>query len=151
MGFSHVLQDSFTNGLFLFWSNSPRVSIHQFLVTMRETWVFDWPKNAQRGSLTSVFETLLSEKKTEFGIFLSYYTRAAGAIAENVRLLEVTAAKPALRGSIWLGFHKVYYNACLNIHESDPEKIRVDFAANRSEEKLVLTGPDIPEREPDEL
>jgi hypothetical protein len=118
---------------------------------MRETWVFDWPENSQEQGLKSAFETLFSEKKTEVGIFLSYYTRSTGAIAENVRLLDVIAAEPFLKGSLWLGFHKVYYNACLNIHESDPEKIRLDFTADRLTGKLILTGPDIPEREPDEL
>ncbi|WP_162418769.1 hypothetical protein [Cyclobacterium roseum] len=118
---------------------------------MQEKWVFDWQEQDPKDSLQASLESLFSEKAKELGIFLSYYTRSEGAIAENVRLLEMEEPRSPQEGSLWLGFQKVHYNACLNIHDTDLDKIQVRYFMDRSNEKLVLTGPDVPEREPDEL
>lgn len=118
---------------------------------MQEKWVFDWQEQDKKGNLKESFDSLFSENAKELAIFLSYYTRSEGAIAENVRLLEMEEPLSPQEGSLWLGFQKVFYNACLNIHETDPDKMLVRYLIDPSEGKLVLTGPDVPEREPDEL
>lgn len=118
---------------------------------MQEKWVFDWQRPNKEGNLNESLESLLLENSKELGIFLSYYTRSEGAVAENVRLLEIEDTPSTYEGSFWLGFNKVHYNACLNIHETDTDKIQVRYHLDPSARKLILTGPDVPEREPDEL
>ncbi|MDN3690371.1 hypothetical protein [Cyclobacterium jeungdonense] len=118
---------------------------------MQEKWVFDWKEQDKKDNLKESFDSLFSQKAKELGIFLSYYTRSEGAVAENVHLLEMEELLSPQEGLLWLGFQKVFYNACLNIDETDPDKMQVRYLINPSKGKLVLTGPDVPEREPDEL
>ena len=50
---------------------------------MQETWTFDYPKSQIKDDSLSSF---LKAKKKDLGIFLSYYYKKDGAVAEDVNL-----------------------------------------------------------------
>ena len=92
-----------------------------------------------------------SENINELEIFLSLYTKLDGALAENIQLIEPLTSANLKSGNVSLGFNKSYYNACLNINETDLEHIKLSYDFKPEEGQLILSGPDIPEREPDDL
>jgi len=118
---------------------------------MQEQWILKWTEPISENELKNALPGIFEEKKKELAIFLSLYTKADGAIAENIKLLSWEAAPSIDKGSCLLGFDKVYYNACLNIHETDQDKIKIGYEFNSAANKIILTGPYIPEREPDDI
>ncbi|MEX2511612.1 MAG: hypothetical protein WD398_01790 [Cyclobacteriaceae bacterium] len=122
---------------------------------MQHQWEFNFETNdfndTTQGHLEKKIIDLLKNEKQELGIFMSYYFRPDGAIAENVEVPEKVTFHGEWKGSILFKFEKIHFNACLNIHEQDKEKMEIHFNIQSEKEKLVLTGPYWPERGPDEI
>jgi len=118
---------------------------------MQEKWVFKSENIKDAKDFRSALSCVLKENKNELEIFLSLYAKLDGALAENVKLIEPIATPQLESGYISLAFNKSYYNACLNINESDLDKIKLAYNFKADEGQLTLTGPDIPEREPDDI
>jgi len=118
---------------------------------MQEKWVFksETIKNAK--DINTALSYVFDEKKNELEIFLSLYTKLDGALAENIQLVDPIIPSEQSTGSFLLSFNKSFYNACLNINEADLDKIELTYEFNPGKGNLILFGPDIPEREPDDL
>jgi hypothetical protein len=115
---------------------------------MQETWTLDFGKIE---STESGLKLLLEKNEKDLGIFLSYYYKKEGAVAEKVKLKigpEYTSEKS---GSMILYFDLVHFNACLAIHEQKREEIKIEFEINSHENQLKLIGPYWPTREMDEI
>ncbi|AGA79674.1 hypothetical protein [Echinicola vietnamensis] len=117
---------------------------------MQYDWTFNLPKFDADNLEQSITEAL-SEQQKELEIFLSYYTRPDGAVAENASLEKVIPTKSQDTGKILLRFHKVFYNACLNIHETEKDQIEVDYNIDPKNSKVELLGPIILERGMDDI
>lgn len=115
---------------------------------MQEYWSFDFPKTDS--PLDQLIQTLETEQK-ELGIFLSYYYKKEGALAEKVLLKGQPDFTDKFRGNLVLDFDLVHFNACLAIHEQEREELKVAFEIDQSSEKLKLVGPYWPERGIDEI
>jgi len=118
---------------------------------MQEKWVFKSENIKKAVDFKAALTSVLREKMNELEIFISLYTKLDGALAENIQLLESLKAPHQESGFISLGFNKHFYNACLNINEADLDTIKLAYNFNVDEGQLILTGPDIPEREPDDI
>lgn len=115
---------------------------------MHYNWIFDLP--AIQIS-ESDLEKFLTQKRTELEIFLSYYFKKEGAIAENVKLKSGIEFVSDTSGSLVLEFDLVHFNACLAIYEKAKEEMIVKFEINGIHQKLNLTCPSWPSREMDEI
>jgi hypothetical protein len=115
---------------------------------MQETWIFDFPDTS---SPKSGLKLLLEKNEKDLGIFLSYYYKKEGAVAEKVRLKGEPEFNSENSGSMTLDFDLVHFNACLAIHEQKREEIQIDFEINVQEKQLKLIGPYWPSREMDEI
>lgn len=111
-------------------------------------WSFDLP-------VLQISETdlkkILTQNQKELGIFLSYYLKKEGAVAENVMLKSEIEFESKISGSFVLEFDLVHYNACLAIHENVREVMKITFSIDALNQKLNLTGPSWPSREMDEI
>ncbi|WP_186757832.1 hypothetical protein [Echinicola salinicaeni] len=116
---------------------------------MQESWKFKL-HNLHSDQKDLIREIIVKEQK-EWGIFISMYAKLDGAIAEDISLEEIKSLGKELSGTIKVGFNKVYYNACLNIHEQDKDKIKLDYQIDTEKEEIVFTGPLIPERGMDDI
>ncbi|GMQ23847.1 hypothetical protein Aoki45_05290 [Algoriphagus sp. oki45] len=115
---------------------------------MQETWTFDFsPTSNTKGEL----EEILAEREQELGIFLSYYYKKEGAVAEKVKLISDPEFESITTGSMVLEFELVHFNACLAIHEQQKEEMKIGFEIDWEDQKLILTGPYWPERGMDEI
>ena len=115
---------------------------------MQETWSFDFPNT--NSASEQLIQTLENQEK-ELGIFLSYYFKKEGAVAEKVRLKDEPEFTGALSGKLVLDFDLVHFNACLAIHEQKRDELKLTFEIDPSNEKLKLVGPYWPERGVDEI
>lgn len=118
---------------------------------MQETWKFmvkpeDRSKNPQ-----SLLKDLLVTNEKDLGIFLSYYFKKEGAVAEKVKLKGKIDLINDLKGKLMLDFDLVHFNACLNIHEQKRDEMPIQFEFDPLFQNLTLTGPYWPEREMDEI
>ena len=82
---------------------------------MQETWKFslnpqDQPKNPE-----IILREVLDTNERDLGIFLSYYFKKEGAVAEKVKLKGKIEFLNDLKGKLMLDFDLVHFNACLNI------------------------------------
>lgn len=114
---------------------------------MQETWTFDYLQPFDKTNL----QHFLNSKSKELGIFLSYYYKKDGAVAEHVELrgeLELTDTKS---GKVTLAFELVFFNACLAIHEHEKEEMEISFEFDQINHQLELKGAYWPERWMDEL
>jgi hypothetical protein len=118
---------------------------------MQEKWVFESESIKKVKEFKSALLQILQDNMNELEIFLSQYTKPDGAIAENIQLLATVEDTLTESGYFSLAYNKVYFNACLNINESDLDRIKLKYYFNTDKGQLILTGPDIPEREPDEI
>lgn len=115
---------------------------------MQESWSFNFPKtDLPEPQLSRILE---AETK-EVGIFLSYYYKREGAVAEKVRLKGKPEFADGLSGTLLLDFDLVHFNACLAIHEQKREQMTINFQIDPIQEKLKLIGPYWPERGMDEI
>ncbi|TDQ19065.1 hypothetical protein DFQ04_0882 [Algoriphagus boseongensis] len=115
---------------------------------MQETWTFDFIQKTQTEDDLDAF---LNSKKKDLGIFLSYYFRKQGAIAENVKLVKSPSFSSPSSGIIQLEFELVHFNACLAINEKQTDQMEVTFEILPQSQQLRLTGPYWPSREMDEI
>ena len=115
---------------------------------MQETWTFDFlPKS----NPTEDLKRLLTEKEKELGIFVSYYYKKEGAVAEKVKLKSGPEFQSKTIGSMVLEFDLVHFNACLAIHEQAREEMKIRFEIDEVNQKVMFTGPYWPERGMDEI
>lgn len=118
---------------------------------MQETWKFDISTSVQDRSLESLILEILLEKQKDMGIFLSYYYKKEGAVVENVQLAGLINFLNEFHGDFLVDFELIHFNACLNIHEQNKEKMKLQFEIDRDSKQIILTGPYWPEREMDEI
>lgn len=110
---------------------------------MQEKWTFKFENEK--------IEDLLKKEEKDLGIFLSYYFKREGAIAEKVKLKDPVEFLTDVSGNLVLEFDLVHFNACLAIHEQKREQIKVDFLIDKRNIQLTLIGPYWPERGIDEI
>jgi hypothetical protein len=115
---------------------------------MQETWSFPFPKT---DFPKNQLKAILHEQEKELGIFLSYYYKKEGALAENVKLQGEPEFLSSAAGNLFLSFDLVHFNACLAIHEQAKEEMKITFEIDQEEEKLKLIGAYWPSREMDEI
>lgn len=115
---------------------------------MQESWTFDFQSTSNP---KEDLERLLAEREKELGIFLSYYYKKEGAVAEKVKLKSSPEFHSTKTGFIVLDFDLVHFNACLAIHEQAREEMKIGFEIDRENQKLILTGPYWPDRGMDEI
>jgi hypothetical protein len=115
---------------------------------MQETWTFDFPETS---SASEQLVNILRERAKELGIFLSYYYKKEGALAEKVELKGSPVFETLSSGTVILVFDLIHFNACLAINEQKREEMTIDFEIDEGARKLKLKGPYWPEREMDEI
>ncbi|MBN3582042.1 hypothetical protein JYB64_06555 [Algoriphagus aestuarii] len=117
---------------------------------MQESWTFHIdPLN--KGTFEDVIKATLKKEEKDLGIFLSFYFRKEGAIAEKTILKDSPVFETEKSGNLILEFDLVHFNACLAIHEQKREQMTIDFFMDQIESKLTLKGPYWPERGVDEI
>ncbi len=114
---------------------------------MQETWILTLPKSEKRTS--EEIKQLLTENDKDLGIFLSYYFKKEGALAEKVNLVSDINFKDQTTGDFNLEFDLVHFNACLAIHDQKRDQMKITFEI--IVDNLNLKGPYWPEREMDEI
>jgi len=114
---------------------------------MQETWTFDYDYPLEDIPL----ENFLNSKSKELGIFLSYYFKKEGAVAERAFLKGKPKFSTSNSGLLILGFDLVYFNACLAIHEKEKSEMELNFQLNEQKKTLELKGAYWPERGMDEI
>jgi hypothetical protein len=114
---------------------------------MQETWTLKLPKSEKRTS--EEIKQVLTENVKDLGIFLSYYFKKDGALAEKVNLGSAINFKGQTTGDFNLEFDLVHFNACLAIHDQKRDQIKITFEI--VDDNLILKGPYWPEREMDEI
>lgn len=115
---------------------------------MQENWTFDFsPTQNPKADL----ESLLIEKEKDLRIFLSYYYKKEGAVAEKVKLKSDLYFSTETTGSFDLEFVLAYFNACLAINEQAKEEMKMTFEIDLNTEKIKLIGAFWPSREMDEI
>ncbi|WP_296705790.1 hypothetical protein [Algoriphagus sp.] len=110
---------------------------------MQEKWIFKFKEEN--------LEELLNKEEKDLGIFLSYYFKREGAVAEKVRLKRQAEYLTDFSGNLILEFDLVHFNACLAIHSQKREEMKVEFIIDKTQNQLTLIGPYWPERGNDEI
>lgn len=116
---------------------------------MQENWTFEIGEEPLRNEME--IDDFLTSRKKELGIFLSFYYKKNGAVAENVSVINTLLLDDKKSGNLTLSFDVVYFNACLAIHEQEQDKMSLKFKLDRENRKLDLIGPNWPEREMDDI
>lgn len=116
---------------------------------MQEYWTFELPLSEK--TLPEQLMYVLKEQERELGIFITYYFKREGAVAEKVQVKGEPVFSNEIRGRLRFVFDLVHFNACLAIHEQSREEMEITFEILDPERKLKLTGPYWPEREMDEI
>lgn len=114
---------------------------------MQETWAFDYSDSLNSNNLSE----FLKSKSKDLGIFLSYYYKRDGALAENVDVKSNPIFETPTRGNLILEFDLIHFNACLAIHEKEISEMKIRFEMNENANQLILTGAYWPERGMDEI
>ena len=121
---------------------------------MQESWEFHFPSKIgrwQEEDFKSSTIQVLERNKIDLGILLSYYYKNAGGLVEGVKLEnEITMSSPT-SGFFKVRFDVVHFNACLDIHQVNQDSMTLQMNLNTETDKLKITGPLWPEREPDEI
>lgn len=117
---------------------------------MQETWNFEVDPSTKSNLKKSIDELIQAEAK-DLGIFLSYYFKKEGAIAEKVSLGSPITFSSDHTGEFKLEFDLVHFNACLAINEQKRDVIDIKFEYDSDFKNLKLTGPYWPERGMDEI
>jgi len=114
---------------------------------MQETWTLTLPKSEHPTS--DKIKEAISRNEKDLGIFLSYYFKQEGALAEKVNLGSELNFSSESAGDFELEFDLVHFNACLAIHEQKRDRMKITFEID--DNKLNIKGPYWPEREMDEI
>lgn len=117
---------------------------------MQEIWNFEVEEFKDSNSEKAIRDLILSKGK-DLGIFLSYYFKKEGAIAEKVTLGSPISFHSDHSGKFSLEFDLVHFNACLAILEQKRDLMEINFEFDSGFENLTLTGPYWPERGMDEI
>lgn len=120
---------------------------------MQETWKFvnlDAPDRKKK-ILTPWLKEVIDSNGREMGIYLSYYFRKDGAVAENIQLVPPSSDLTERTGSISVSFQLVHFNACLNIHDTNLEQMVLSYEISKNGNELTFIGPNWPERGSDEF
>lgn len=115
---------------------------------MQESWTFDLTKT---DFPENQLEAILMQREKDLGIFLSYYFKKEGAIAEKVSLGSEITFLTDHTGRFKLEFDLVHFNACLAINEQKRDLIEISFEFDSDFKNLKLIGPYWPERGMDEI
>ncbi|MBD8489385.1 hypothetical protein IFO69_11575 [Echinicola sp. CAU 1574] len=121
---------------------------------MQETWNFTLSNpttSSNSEELTSLLKRTLESNENELRIFLSLYTKIDGAVAEFPEFEKLIEQKSIQEGSISILFNKVFFNACLNINETEKDRIILHYLVDQERAELLLTGPFVPERGMDDI
>lgn len=118
---------------------------------MQESWEFILAENKIEQCSENFIRLILEKNKKELGIFLSYYYKREGAVAENVILDGSIDFISKFTGKFTVEFDLVHFNACLNIHDQKKEKMDLNFEIKQENSSLQLKGPYWPEREMDDI
>jgi hypothetical protein len=124
-----------------------KIGIFGKFIHVQETWSFDYSTYIEATGL-SVF---LRTKSMELGIFLSYYYKKEGAVAENTTLKASPLVETSKSGNFILEFDLIFFNACLAIHEKEKSEMKIEFELDEKASQLILTGAYWPERGMDEI
>lgn len=114
---------------------------------MQETWKLTLPKPEVPSS--EELKQVLAAHQNDLGIFLSYYFKKEGALAEKVDLGSEINFEDGRSGDFILEFDLVHFNACLAIHEQKRDHMKITFEIDGGQ--LILTGSYWPEREMDDI
>lgn len=117
---------------------------------MQEKWNFEIEHSKDLNSKKAI-KDLIQSKEKDLGIFLSYYFKKEGAIAEKVTLGSEISLLSDRTGKFKLEFDLVHFNACLAIHEQKRDLMEISFEFDSDFKNITLTGPYWPEREMDEI
>ncbi|QDH80494.1 hypothetical protein FKX85_16165 [Echinicola soli] len=117
---------------------------------MQYTWNFKLSHDI-KGDLKHILRETFSHQQKELEIFLSYYTKMDGAVAENATFEKAIEPVSNTSGKLILRFHKVFYNACLNIHETEKDQMEVEYKIDWDGSTIKLLGPVIEERGMDDI
>lgn len=121
---------------------------------MQESWNFKLAESSHfenTESLKRAIKEALKAQQKELGIFLSYYYKSDGAVVEDVELEKFIELNSNSSGKALFSFRLIFYNACLNIHEKEKDKMELDFVVNPKGKGLELIGPFVPERGMDDI
>jgi hypothetical protein len=118
---------------------------------MQHTWILELKEDHEELDDKQLITRVFQKEKKDMGIFLSYYFRKQGAVAEEPEIFNDIQASAAGIGWFEVGFRLVFFNACLNIHEQEKDKMQIRFKIDRNSGVVELTGPYWPEREMDEI
>jgi len=116
-------------------------------ILMQETWTFDYSDSLD---LKELSDFLIARSK-DLGIFLSYYYKREGALAENVDIKTNLIFETQTSGNFTLEFDLIHFNACLAIDEKERSEMKIKFELNPDTNQLILTGAYWPERGMDEI
>jgi hypothetical protein len=117
---------------------------------MQEKWNFEVGQSKDLISEKVIKDLILSKAK-DLGIFLSYYFKREGAIAEKVSLGSEITFLTDQTGKFKLEFDLVHFNACLAINEQKRDLIEISFEFDSDFKNLTVIGPYWPERGMDEI
>ncbi len=117
---------------------------------MQEIWNFEVEEFNDSNSDKAIRDLILLKKK-DLGIFLSYYFKKEGAIAEKVILGSEISFLSDHTGKFSLEFDLVHFNACLSINEQKRDLMEISFEFDSALKSIKLTGPYWPERGMDEI
>lgn len=118
---------------------------------MQQSWTLQLPKSISYPITSIYLENFLEENAKDIGIFISYYFRRQGAVAENVSILKQPDFGAGNSGTVKVQFDLIFFNACLNIHEKEKDQMVLNFKILPEISQIYLTGPYWPEREMDEI
>ena len=117
---------------------------------MQEKWNFEVSPAKDFISEKAIKDLILTKEK-DLGIFLSYYFKREGAIAEKVSLGSEITFLTDYTGKFKLEFDLVHFNACLAINEQKRDLIEISFEFDSVFKNLTLISPYWPERGMDEI
>ncbi|MBY5950190.1 hypothetical protein KUV23_04350 [Algoriphagus marincola] len=115
---------------------------------MQDVWIFEFPTTSNEREQVL---KLLKEKVNELEIFLSFHFKSEGAVVEEVKALPDSMTIKGDSGTLILEYELIHFNACLDIHETNVEKLVIQFEIDRSKELLKVKGPERLERGMDEI
>ena len=94
---------------------------------------------------------LLDVYNKELAICLSYYYKSEGGLVEDVRFEGNLTVTSPTTGYFQVSFNVVYFNACLDIHQLNKDFMVLQMNLVTDTNKIKISGPVLPEREPDEI
>lgn len=120
-------------------------------LAMQETWEFKISQPIEKSNFPLLLVSLFEKNTKELSIFLSFYFRKQGAVAENVVIFNSPVLMDEFSGLVKVKFDLVFFNACLNIYEKENDQMELSFKILPEDALIIIKGPYWPEREMDEI